>query len=166
VTAKVVDKKGNELPAREIGELIFKGPNATRGYFHLPEETSEKIKDGWVYTGDHAWRDEEGYFYIVGREKELIISGGYNIYPREIEEVLHGHPGVNETAVIGVSDSLKGEIPKAFIVLKKGIQVTEEELLKYCEKNLAPYKIPKIVFMPELPKNATGKIMKKELPKE
>jgi long-chain acyl-CoA synthetase len=115
----VVDKQGNELLPREVGELIFKGPNATKGYFKLPEETSEKIRGGWVYTGDHAWRDEEGYFYIVGREKELIISGGYNIYPREIEEVLHGYPGVNEAAVIGIADPIKGEVPKAFVSLNK-----------------------------------------------
>jgi len=166
VSAKVVDKQGNELPPRDVGELIFKGPNATRGYFNLPEETREKIKDGWVYTGDHAWRDGEGYFYIVGREKELIISGGYNIYPREIEEVLHGYPGVNEVAVTGVSDPIKGEVPKAFITLKQGFKVTGEELLHYCKKNLAPYKIPKITFMNELPKTTTGKILKKELPKE
>jgi long-chain acyl-CoA synthetase len=166
VAAKVVDKGGNELPPGGIGELIFKGPNATRGYFKLPQETIEKVRDGWVYTGDHAWKDEDGYFYIVGREKELIISGGYNIYPREIEEVLHGFPGVNEVAVIGVPDPIKGEVPKAFVALKSGLRVTEEELLDYCRKNLAPYKIPKIRFMDELPKNTTGKIMKKELPKE
>jgi long-chain acyl-CoA synthetase len=166
VAAKVVDKEGNELPPGGIGELIFKGPNATRGYFKLPQETAEKIRDSWVYTGDHARRDEDGYFYIVGRERELIISGGYNIYPREIEEVLHGFPGVNEAAVIGVSDPVKGEVPKAFVALKSGTRVTEQELLDYCRKNLAPYKIPKIRFMDELPKNTTGKIMKKELPRE
>ncbi len=166
VVAKVVDKQEKELPPREVGELIFKGPNATRGYFNLPEETNEKIKDGWVYTGDHACRDEEGYFYIVGREKELIISGGYNIYPREIEEVFHGYPGVNEVAVIGISHPIKGEFPKAFVTLKQGFKVTEEELLEYCKKNLAPYKIPKIRFMDELPKTTTGKILKKELPRE
>lgn len=166
VEAKVVDKLGNELPPRGIGELIFKGPNATGGYFKLPEETSEKIRDGWVYTGDHAWRDEEGYFYIVGREKELIISAGYNIYPREIEEVLHGYPGVNEVSVIGVADPVKGEIPKAFVSLKQNCKLTDQELLDYCRKNLAPYKIPRITFIDELPKNATGKIMKKELPRE
>ena len=166
VTAKVVDQSGNELAPGGVGELVFKGPNATRGYFNLPEETSERIKDGWVYTGDHAWRDEEGYFYIVGREKELIISGGYNIYPREIEEVIHGYPGVNEVAVIGVPDPAKGEIPKAFITIKEGFEIRETDLLEYCKKNLAAYKIPKILFMEELPKNPTGKIMKKELPRE
>jgi long-chain acyl-CoA synthetase len=102
----------------------------------------------------------------VGREKELIISGGYNIYPREIEEVLHGYPGVNEAAVIGIADPIKGEVPKAFVSLKQGFKVTEEELLGYCKKNLAPYKIPKITFIDELPKTTTGKILKKELPRE
>lgn len=166
VRAMIVDKQGKELPPGEVGELIFKGPNATSGYFNLPEETREKIRDGWVFTGDHSWRDEEGYFYIVGREKELIISGGYNIYPREIEEVLHGYPGVNEVAVIGVSDSTKGEVPKAFITLKQGFEVKEGDVLDYCKRNLAPYKIPKIAFLGELPKSTTGKIMKKDLPRE
>ena len=125
----------------------------------------ERIKDGWVYTADHAWKDEEGYYYIAGRKSELIICGGYNIYPREIEEVLHGHPGVNEAAVIGVADPIKGEIPKAFVTLKRQFEVTEEDLLSLCKNNLAAYKIPKIVFMEDLPKNITGKIMKKELPR-
>lgn len=165
VEARVEGKDGQEQPDGEIGELIFKGPNATRGYFNLPGETAEKIKNGWVHSGDHAFRDEEGYFYIVGREKELIICGGYNVYPREIEEVLHGFPGVNEAAVIGVSDTAKGEVPKAFVSVKKGALVTEEALLEYCKKNLAPYKIPRIAFLEELPKNITGKIMKKELPR-
>jgi long-chain acyl-CoA synthetase len=166
VTAKVIDGQRNELPPKEVGELIFKGPNATRGYFNLPDETREKIKEGWVHTGDHVWRDEEGYFYIVGREKELIISGGYNIYPREIEEVLHTNPDVNEAAVIGIPDPDKGEVPKAFVTLKQGVRVTEKEIEEYCRKNLAPYKIPKVTFIDELPKNPTGKIMKNELPKE
>ena len=166
VAAKVVDKQGKEQPPKEVGELIFKGPNATKGYFNLAEETREKIREGWVHTGDHAWRDEEGYFYIVGREKELIISGGYNIYPREIEEVLHTHPAVNEAAVIGVSDPVKGEVPKAFVTLKPGTQATQQELQEYCKKNLAPYKIPLIALIEELPKNPTGKIMKNELPRE
>jgi long-chain acyl-CoA synthetase len=166
VEARVVNKEGSELPQGEIGELIFKGPNATPGYFNLTEETQEKIEEGWVHTGDHAWRDEEGYFYIVGREKELIICGGYNVYPREIEEVLHGHPMVSEVAVIGVSDRAKGEVPKAFVSLKRGFHVTEGDLLSFCRKNLAAYKIPKIAFLEELPKNITGKIMKRELPRE
>ncbi|MBU2054777.1 MAG: AMP-binding protein [Pseudomonadota bacterium] len=166
VTVKVVDKDGKELPDGEVGNLIFKGPNATKCYFNLPKETEEKIRNGWIYTGDHAYRDEDGYFFIVGREKELIISGGYNIYPKEIEEILHTHPAVSEVAVIGISDQVKGEVPKAFVCLKEGITITKERLLEHCKKNLAPYKMPIIEFMKELPKNTTGKIMKKELPRE
>jgi len=166
VTAKVVNKDGNEVAPNEVGTLVFRGPNATKGYFKLPDETREKIRDGWVYTGDHAYRDDDGYFTIVGREKELIISGGYNIYPKEIEEVIHAHGGVSEAAVIGVTDPVKGEVPKAFIVLKPEVTATEEELLEHCGKNLAPYKLPKIAFVKELPKNPTGKILKKELPRE
>ncbi len=165
VEVKLVDDNGCDVPPGQVGELIYKGPNATAGYFNLPDETRERIKDGWVYTADHAWKDEEGYYYIAGRKSELIICGGYNIYPREIEEVLHGHPGVNEAAVIGVADPIKGEIPKAFVTLKRQFEVTEEDLLSLCKNNLAAYKIPKIVFMEDLPKNITGKIMKKELPR-
>lgn len=164
VEARVVDEDGHEVPAGEIGELIFRGPNATRAYYKLLEETKEKIRDGWIYTGDHASRDGEGYFFIVGRAKELIISGGYNIYPREIEEVLHSYHQVNEVAVIGIKDPDKGEVPMAFVVLRKGHEVAEETLLSHCQKNLAPYKMPRIAFLDDLPKNATGKIMKKELP--
>lgn len=166
VTALVVDSAGIECPEGTVGELIFKGPNATRGYYELPQETAEKIKNGFVYTGDHAYRDDDGYYYIVGRSKDLIISGGYNIYPREIEEVLQGHESVQEVAVIGVPDPNKGEIPKAYIVLKPGSIVTEEELAEYCSSSLARYKIPKIQFIDELPKNQTGKILKSALPKE
>jgi len=166
ITAMVVDKDGVECSVGQVGELIFKGPNATKGYFNLPQETAEKIKNGWVHTGDHAYRDDDGYFYIVGREKELIISGGYNIYPREIEEVLQGHEAVQEVAVIGVTDPNKGEVPKAYVALKANTRATQEELMEYCEKSLARYKIPKIQFIAELPKNQTGKVMKKALPKE
>jgi len=166
VAAKVVSKDGSECAPNEVGNLIFRGPNAAKGYFNLPDETREKIRDGWVYTGDHAYRDDDGYFFIVGREKELIISGGYNIYPKEIEEVLHAHGAVGEAAVIGVADPVKGEIPKAFVALKPGMTATEEELAQHCKGNLAPYKLPKIAFIEELPKNPTGKIMKKELPRE
>lgn len=166
VDVKLVDREGKEVPLRKVGELVFKGPNATRGYYRLPEETGRKIIEDWVHTGDHAWRDEEGYYYIVGREKELIISGGYNIYPREIEEVVHAFKGVNEAAVIGVPDPIKGEVPKAYVTIKEGFDVNEIALLDYCRKNLAPYKMPKIRFVKDLPKNNTGKIMKKDLPRE
>lgn len=165
VDARLVDETGREVPTGQVGHLIFRGPNATRGYHNLPEVSAEKIKDGWVYTGDHAYRDEDGYFFLVGREAELIITGGYNVYPREIEEVLYAYPGVKEVAVIGVPHPSKGEAPKAFVSLKEGIEVSREELLAHCRSVLAPYKQPAIHFMKELPKNPTGKIMKKELPK-
>jgi len=165
VEVRLVDREKKEVALRQVGEIIFKGPNATRGYYKLPEETDLKIREGWVYTGDHAWRDEEGYYYIVGREKELIISGGYNIYPREIEEVIHSFRGVNEAAVIGIPDPIKGEVPKAYVTSKEGYEVHEEALLDHLRKNLAPYKLPKIQFMKDLPKNNTGKIMKKDLPR-
>jgi len=166
VDVKVVNANEEEIPNGEVGELIFRGPNATKGYFGLSAETSEKIKEGWVHTGDHAYKDEDGYFYIVGREKELIISGGYNIYPREIEEVIQSNKAVQEVAVIGIPDPHKGEIPKAYVSLKEGVSLTDEELSTYCGKSLARYKVPKIQFMKELPKNQTGKIMKKDLPKD
>lgn len=166
MTAKVVNKDGRECTPEEVGALVFRGPNATKGYFKLPAETREKIREGWVHTGDHAYRDADGYFTIVGREKELIISGGYNIYPKEIEEVIHTHEAVSEAAVIGVADLVKGEVPKAFIVLKPGMIATEAELIEHCKENLAPYKLPKVAFVEELPKNTTGKIVKKELPRE
>jgi len=136
-----------------------------KGYFGLPKETAEKIQNGWVYTGDHAYRDTDGYFYIAGRKNDLIISGGYNIYPREIEEVIQSHEAVQEVAVIGIKDAKKGEIPKAYISLKNNMIVTEEDIANFCRKKLARYKIPIIEFMADLPKNQVGKIIKKLLPK-
>ncbi|MBW1801822.1 MAG: AMP-binding protein [Deltaproteobacteria bacterium] len=166
VAVRLVDHEGNDVPEGSVGHLIFRGANATCGYYNLPELTAERIRDGWVYTGDHAYRDREGYYFIAGREAEMIISGGYNIYPREIEEILYAYPGVNEAAVIGVPHESKGEVPKAFVSVKPGAKVSEDGLLAHCRDNLAPYKQPVIEFMAELPKNTTGKIMKNELPKD
>lgn len=166
VEARVMDEAGQEVPSGQVGHLIFRGPNATKGYHNLPEVTAQRIKDGWVYTGDHAYYDEDGYFYLVGREAELIITGGYNVYPREIEEVLYTFPGVQEVAVIGVPHASKGEVPKAFVCLREGVEPSQEKLLAHCKGALAHYKQPVIEFMDELPKNPTGKILKKELPKE
>jgi long-chain acyl-CoA synthetase len=167
VQTRLIDKEGKDAVRGEVGELIFKGPNATKGYWRLPEQTAESIRDGWVYTGDLAREDEEGYFYIVGRKKDLIITGGYNVYPREIEEVLYTHPAVYEAAVVGIPDEFRGEIPKAFITLKPGQQTSEEEIIAFCKANLAPYKVPRRVeICPELPKSSTGKILHRELRKE
>jgi len=166
VQTRLVDKKSKDAGRGEVGEILFKGPNATQGYWKLPELTAESIRDGWVYTGDLARQDEEGYFYIVGRKKELMITGGYNVYPREVEEVLYTHPAVYEAAVIGVPDEVKGEVPKAYIVLRPGQTATEKEIVEFCKQNLAPYKVPRQVeILSELPKSSTGKILHRELRK-
>ncbi len=164
VQVRLVAEDGRDVPEGEVGELVFRGPNATPGYWGLPQVTQETIRAGWVYTGDLAYQDEDGYFFIVGRKNELIISGGYNIYPREIEEVLYLHEDISEAAVIGISDPDLGEVPKAFVALKSGRQLTPQALLEFCRLHLAAYKIPKTLeIMQELPKNSTGKILKKEL---
>ena len=165
VSVRLVDQNGNETPAGEVGELIFRGPNATPGYWQQPEMTAATIKNGWVYTGDLARRDEDGYYFIVGRKDELIVSGGYNIYPREIEDVLYQHEDIIEAAVIGAQDQHLGEVPRAYIALRSGSSLSAEVILDFCRAHLTAYKIPRHVeIMKELPKNATGKILKKALP--
>jgi long-chain acyl-CoA synthetase len=164
VSVRLVDQEMHDVATGDVGELIFKGPNASPGYWELEEETAEAICDGWLFTGDLAYQDREGFFYIVSRKKELIISGGYNVYPREIEDILMQHSGILEAAVIGVKDPALGEVPKAFVVLKPGIQMDAEELKGFCKKNLARYKVPRHVkFIDALPRNTTGKILKQEL---
>ena len=145
---------------------MFKGPNATGGYWNRSDETNKRIVDGWVHTGDHVYKDDDGYFFLVGRENELIVSGGFNIYQKEIEAVLSSHPDIHEVAVIGVEDKHKGEIPKAFIVLKPDVEADEDVFIDHCRKNLAVYKIPAIEFVRELPKNPVGKIAKNLLPRD
>lgn len=164
VENKVVDKDGNEVPKGEVGELIVRGPNVMKGYYKMPEETAKTIKDGWLYTGDMAKEDENGYFYIVDRKKDMIIVGGFNVFPREVEEVLYGHPDVVESAVVGKPDDEQGEVVHAYVTVKDGSTVTETDLIEYCTQNLAKYKVPVAIhFMDELPKNSTGKILRKEL---
>jgi len=163
VENKVVDELGEEVPAGEVGELIIRGPNVMKGYYKLPEESSVALRDGWLYTGDMATMDEEGYFFIVDRKKDMILVGGYNVYPREVEEVLYKHDHVTEVAVIGVPDPNLGESVQAFVVVDDS-DVTEEELTRYCAEHLAKYKVPaSIEFLEELPKNTTGKILRKNL---
>lgn len=163
VENKVVNELGEEVPVGEVGELIVRGPNVMKGYYKMPEETENAIRDGWLYTGDLARQDEEGYFFIVDRKKDTIIVGGYNVYPREVEEVLFGHPGVIEAAVIGVPDPNFGEEVLAFVV-KKDASLTEEQIQSFCSEKLAKFKIPKrIEFLEELPKNTTGKILRRSL---
>ncbi len=164
VSVRLVDADGHDTPEGEVGELIFRGPNATPGYWQRPDLTAACIKNGWVCTGDMARRDADGYYYIVGRKDELIISGGYNIYPREIEEVLYQNKDIIEAAVIGTKDEHLGEVPKAYIALRSGSSLTAEMVAEFCRAHLAAYKIPKqIEILSELPKNPTGKILKKAL---
>ena len=163
---KIVDLIGGqkEMPVGESGEILIKGPQVTSGYYKMPQETAYTLKDGWLYTGDIGKRDEDGYFYIVDRKKDMIIAGGYNIYPREIDEILFEHPKILEACAVGIPDPYRGETVKAFIVLKPGEKMTEEEVIKYCQEKLAKYKVPKIVeFMDSLPKSGVGKVLRKEL---
>ncbi|MFA8437373.1 AMP-binding protein [Pueribacillus sp. YX66] len=165
--AKVMKEDGKEAEVGEIGELVIKGPQVMQGYWNRPEETAETLKDGWLYTGDMAYMDEKGYFYIVDRKKDMIIAGGFNIYPREIEEVLYEHEAIQEAVAVGVPDEYRGETVKAFIVLKEGKQVTEKELDEYCRKHLAAYKVPRLYeFRDELPKTMVGKVLRRALLEE
>jgi len=164
VEMKVVDDDGNEVPEGEIGEILIKGHNVMKGYWKQPEATAESIKDGWFATGDMAKVDEDGYFFIVDRKKELIIRGGYNVYPREIEEILYEHPAVREAAVVGVPHDELGEEVGAAVALKDGESVDADELKAYMKENVAAYKYPRqIWFVDELPKGPTGKILKREI---
>jgi long-chain acyl-CoA synthetase len=152
------------MPAFERGEIRVRGPQMIQSYRNRPEETAHTIRDGWVYTGDIGYFDDEGYLFVVDRKKELIISGGYNIYPREVDEVLNSHPDTLEVATVGMKDSFRGEIPVAFVVLKKGRTVTAEDLLAYCKDRLVDYKVPRrIEFLDALPKSGAGKIDKLKL---
>ncbi|MEO1266852.1 MAG: long-chain fatty acid--CoA ligase [Myxococcota bacterium] len=146
------------------GEVCIKGPNVMKGYYNKPAANTEAFKGGWFHTGDIATRDDEGYYFIVDRKKDMIIRGGYNVYPREIEEVLYAYPGVTEAAVIGIPHDSHGEEVKAIVALKSGAEATAEQVIAYCKEQLAAYKYPRIVeFMDELPKGPTGKILKREL---
>jgi long-chain acyl-CoA synthetase len=169
VDAKIVDLESGtrDLPVGETGELVVRGPNLMDGYYGRPEETALALRDGWLYTGDVARMDEDGYFYIVDRKKELIIVSGYNVYPREVEEALYAHPAVLEAAAIGVPDDVRGEAVKAFVVLRPGAAATAEELRTHCASSLARFKIPaEIEFRSDLPKSMVGKVLRRALADE
>jgi long-chain acyl-CoA synthetase len=164
--ARIVDLEDEvtDVPVGERGELIVKGPQVMLGYKDRPDETAKMIRDGWCYTGDIATMDEEGYFYIVDRKKDMIISGGFNVYPRDIDEVFYLHPKVQEACAIGIPHPVRGESVKVFVVLKEGMTATQEELIEYCKTHLAAYKLPtEIEFRKELPKTNVGKILRKQL---
>jgi long-chain acyl-CoA synthetase len=167
--ARVVDVETGtrDVPPDQVGELIVKGPQVMQGYWNQPDATDEVLRDGWLYTGDIARMDEDGYFYIEDRKKDLIITGGYNVYPREVEEVLYQHPKVLEASVIGVPSKVRGERIKAFVVLKEGVTAQPSKIVEFCKERLAPYKVPKsVVFRDELPKSLAGKVLRRVLREE
>jgi long-chain acyl-CoA synthetase len=163
---RIVDLKTGtrELPVGEEGEIAIRGPQVMKGYWNKPAETAQVLRDGWLHTGDIARRDQAGYYYIVDRKKDLIIAGGFNIYPREVEEILFEHPQIKEAAVVGVPDEYRGETVKAFIVLRDGAAASTEEIISFCRRRLAAYKVPRqIVFRDSLPKSGVGKYLRREL---
>lgn len=162
-----VDTGDREMPVGESGELIIKGPQVMLGYWNMPDETEKALRDGWLYTGDVATMDEDGYFYIVDRKKDMIVASGYNIYPREVEEVLFEHEGVAEAVAIGIPDEYRGETVKAFVVKMSGSDLSEDEIVAFCKERLAAYKVPKYVeFRDELPKSTVGKLLRRVLADE
>jgi acyl-CoA synthetase (AMP-forming)/AMP-acid ligase II len=166
VSLKVVDEQGKEVAAdeKQVGEIIVKGDSVTPGYWNLPEETAKAIQDGWLYTGDLAVIDREGYVTIVDRKKDMILTGGENVYSTEVENVLYMHPKVLEAAVIGIPDEHWGEAVKACVVLRDGVEATEEEIVQFCKEHLSSYKTPKSIdFLDALPRTGSGKITKKVL---
>lgn len=166
---KIVDMETGleEMPPGATGEIVLKGPQIMKGYWKKPEETAQTVRDGWLYTGDTGMLDEDGFLYVVGRKKEMIIAGGYNIYPNEIDEVLYQHPAVAEACTFGVPDAYRGETVKAAIVVKSEHTLTEEEIVQWCQERLAKYKIPRLIeFREQLPKSAVGKILRRALVEE
>ena len=164
--ARIVDEETGEteLPPGEVGELVISGPQVMKGYLNRPEDNREVLRNGWLYTGDLAMMDEEGYFSIVDRKKEIIKYKGYTIAPAEVEAVLYEHPAVKECAVVGEPDTLAGELPKAYVVLKDGYNLGKEELLNFCEQRVAPYKkIRRVEFIQEIPKTQVGKVLRRVL---
>ncbi|MDQ6773369.1 MAG: AMP-binding protein, partial [Candidatus Dormibacteraeota bacterium] len=164
VEMKLVGEEGGEVKQGETGEIVIRGHNVMKGYWQRPDATAETMRDGWFHTGDMARVDDEGYFFIVDRKKDMIIRGGYNVYPRELEEVLYEHPAVREAAVVGVPHPELGEEVGAAVVLKADAAATEAELRDFVKERVAAYKYPRQVwFVEELPKGPTGKILKREI---
>jgi long-chain acyl-CoA synthetase len=162
-----LDTGEHELPVGEAGELVIRGPQVMQGYWNRPDETAAALRDGWLYTGDIGRMDDDGYFYIVDRKKDMIIAGGFNIYPREIDEVLFEHPKVREAVAVGIPDKYRGETVKAYVVVKDGETATEQEIIDFCRERLTRYKVPtRIEFRPELPKTLVGKILRRALREE
>ncbi|MGE4553844.1 MAG: long-chain fatty acid--CoA ligase [Desulfovibrionaceae bacterium] len=158
---------GEPLPPGKMGELVIRGPQVMRGYYERPADTADVLRNGWLYTGDIAYMDEDGYFFIVDRRKDLIISSGYNIYPREIDEVLHHHPKIREAVAVGIPHETRGEIVKVFVVREPGADLDKTEVIAYCKEKLAAYKVPRQVeFREDLPKTLVGKVLRRALREE
>jgi long-chain acyl-CoA synthetase len=161
---KVFDDTDRELAVGDVGEIVLRGPNVMKGYYKNEQATREAFRSGWFHTGDLGYRDKDGFFYVVDRKSDMIIRGGENIYPREIDEVLYQHPKVKDAATIGVKNDLYGEEVRSFVVLREGEPATEEEILNFCRERLADFKCPKsITFLDDIPKGPTGKLLKREL---
>jgi fatty-acyl-CoA synthase len=165
VEVKIIDDQGKALPSKEMGEIVVRGPRIMKGYWSDQQKTSQALTvDGWLRTGDMGWMDEEGYIYLGGRADDMIIRGGENISPEEVEDVLHSHPKVEEAAVIGIPDPEWGQQPRAIVALKKGEDATPEEIIEHCHSRLSGFKRPRsVVFVDALPRNPLGKILKKKL---
>jgi long-chain acyl-CoA synthetase len=164
IELRIADAQGRSVPAGTVGEILARGPVVMLGYWNRPEETAAALKDGWLRTGDLAYMDDEGYVFVVDRAKDMIISGGENVYSSEVENALYSHPAVLEAAVIGVPDPRWGEAVKAIVTLRRGAKATEDELITHCHRLLGGYKCPKSVeFRESLPKSGAGKILKSEL---
>jgi fatty-acyl-CoA synthase len=164
VDIKIFDENDDELPSGEMGEIVIKGPNVFKEYWNMPEETARALRGGWFHTGDMGRIDEGGYLYIVDRKKDMIISGGENIYPAEVEDCIHAHPLVADVGVVGMHDQKWGEAPLALVVIAPGEELTEDEVIEFCRARLARFKTPKkVIFVDELPRTPTGKILKKDL---
>jgi len=161
VELRVVDEADRPLPAGQVGEIVARGPNVMRGYLNQPEETARALRGGWYHTGDLGWRDEDEYYHIVDRKTDLIIVGGLNVYPSEVETTLIQHPGVREVAVVGMPDPVRGEVPRAVVVPREGVLLSPQEIIQWCRRRLANYKVPRRVELAsELPRSATGKVLK------
>jgi acyl-CoA synthetase (AMP-forming)/AMP-acid ligase II len=164
VELKIIDQDGKEVEVGQIGEIIARGPQIMKGYFKDPQATAKKIKDGWYHSGDLGRFDEDGYLYVLGRADDMVITGGLNVYPSEVETVLLNHPKVQEAAAVGIPDAKRGQVIRAIVVLKHGETATPREILSFCKKRLASFKMPRqLEFKDSLPKSSTGKIIKRQL---